>query len=312
MRLQATMQELTELARRVAEVEVLLADVGGELAAYGSDLDADPARLASATDRQATLRRLIRKYDGTGAGVGGVVDWARAAADRPAHLDDDDDRVTRLTTERDQLADELRRLAAAITAARQEAGQRLERAVAAELADLAMPDATVTVAVRPVDLGPHGGIDDVELLLARRPGRAGAPGAPGSVGRRALPGHARARGCARRGGSGSELRLRRGRRGVGGRAAVEVGRRLARLAVAAQVIAVTHLPQVAAFADRHLAVEKTDDGSVTRSGVSTLDGADRVPELSRMLAGQTDSELAHGHAEELLAAAAADRSASQA
>jgi DNA repair protein RecN (Recombination protein N) len=95
--------------------------------------------------------------------------------------------------------------------------------------------------------------------------------------------------------------------GVGGKAAVEVGRRLARLARTAQVIVVTHLPQVAAFADRQLLVEKTNDGSVTRSGVTILDGEARVRELSRMLAGLEDSELGRAHAEELLAAAKAAR-----
>ena len=97
--------------------------------------------------------------------------------------------------------------------------------------------------------------------------------------------------------------------GVGGKAAVEVGRRLARLARRAQVIVVTHLPQVAAFADTHLVVEKADDGSVTRSGVARLDQAGRVRELSRMLAGLEDSEFGRAHAEELLAAAAAERAA---
>jgi DNA repair protein RecN (Recombination protein N) len=94
---------------------------------------------------------------------------------------------------------------------------------------------------------------------------------------------------------------------VGGRAAVEVGRRLARLARLAQVIVVTHLPQVAAFADTHLVVEKADDGSVTRSGVIHLDRGSRVRELSRMLAGLEDSELGQAHAEELLGLAAAER-----
>jgi DNA repair protein RecN (Recombination protein N) len=95
--------------------------------------------------------------------------------------------------------------------------------------------------------------------------------------------------------------------GVGGKAAVEIGRRLARLARLAQVIVVTHLPQVAAFADAHLVVEKADDGSVTRSGVTRLDEAGRVTELSRMLAGLEDSEFGRAHAGELLAAAAAER-----
>jgi DNA repair protein RecN (Recombination protein N) len=99
--------------------------------------------------------------------------------------------------------------------------------------------------------------------------------------------------------------------GVGGKAAVEVGRRLARLARLAQVIVVTHLPQVAAFADTHLVIEKADDGSVTRSGLTRLDDAGRVVELSRMLAGLEDSEFGRAHAGELLAAAAAERASSE-
>jgi DNA repair protein RecN (Recombination protein N) len=94
--------------------------------------------------------------------------------------------------------------------------------------------------------------------------------------------------------------------GVGGAAALDVGARLAALAQHAQVVVVTHLPQVAAFADRQLLVEKTNDGTVTRSGVTVLEGEDRVRELSRMLAGQEDSETARAHAEELLATARAD------
>ncbi len=97
--------------------------------------------------------------------------------------------------------------------------------------------------------------------------------------------------------------------GVGGKAAVEVGRRLARLAQVAQVIVVTHLPQVSAFADNHLLVEKADDGRVTSSGVTRLDRPGRIRELSRMLAGLQDSELGRAHAEELLQLAAHDRAA---
>ncbi len=100
--------------------------------------------------------------------------------------------------------------------------------------------------------------------------------------------------------------------GVGGRAAVEVGRRLARLARSHQVIVVTHLPQVAAFADRHLVVDKSTGGGLTRSGVTTLREQDRVAELARMLAGMDDTDTGRAHAEELLAAAAADKAADKA
>jgi DNA repair protein RecN (Recombination protein N) len=91
--------------------------------------------------------------------------------------------------------------------------------------------------------------------------------------------------------------------GVGGRAAVEIGRRLARLARGSQVIVVTHLPQVAAYADRHLLVEKSDDGAVSESGVSVLSGDERLGELARMLAGQEGSTTARAHAQELVASA---------
>ncbi|OAP22493.1 DNA repair protein RecN [Amycolatopsis sp. M39] len=95
--------------------------------------------------------------------------------------------------------------------------------------------------------------------------------------------------------------------GVGGRAAVEIGRRLARLARTHQVLVVTHLPQVAAFADQHLVVDKGTSGGVTRSGVKTLDQDDRVRELARMLAGMDGTETGRAHAEELLATAEKDK-----
>src|SRR5436305_7079969 len=97
--------------------------------------------------------------------------------------------------------------------------------------------------------------------------------------------------------------------GVGGRAAVEVGRRLARLARSHQVIVVTHLPQVAAYADRHLVVDKAARGGVVRSSVRTLAEGERIAELARMLAGLDDTDTGRAHAEELLGAARAHRDA---
>ena len=198
-------------------------------------------------------------------------------------------------------------LAGQLSAARKEAADRFAADVTAELAALAMPHARITVAVTPLrEPGMHGA-DDIEIRLSAH------PGAP------ALPLH--------KGASGGELSrvmlaievvfagadpvptfvFDEVDAGVGGKAAVEVGRRLARLARLAQVIVVTHLPQVAAFADAHLVLEKADDGSVTRSGITRLDQPGRVKELSRMLAGLEDSEFGRAHAEELLAAAAAER-----
>ncbi|MFC5724971.1 DNA repair protein RecN [Streptomyces gamaensis] len=304
---------LAALADRIGEIGILLADVAGELAGYTSDLDADPLRLAAVEERRAALNQLTRKY---GEDIGAVLAWAEQGAARLAELDSDDDRIGELAAEREALRAELGGLAQALTDARTEAARRFADAVTAELAELAMPHARVSFAVRQteaedgievggrrVGYGPYGA-DEVELFLAPHPGAQPRPIAKGASG-----------------GELSRVMLAvevvfagadpvptylfdEVDAGVGGRAAVEVGRRLARLARSAQVVVVTHLPQVAAFADRHLVVEKTHDGSVTRSCVQAMEGEDRVRELSRMLAGQEDSQLARAHAEELLALAA--------
>ncbi|MFB9466027.1 DNA repair protein RecN [Streptomyces cinereospinus] len=306
---------LAALADRIGEIGILLGDVAGELAGYADDLDADPLRLAAVEERRAALTGLTRKY---GEDVDAVLTWAEQGAARLTELDGDDERIGELTAERDALRAELGGLAQALTDARTEAAERFAAAVTAELASLAMPHARVSFAIRqtedpegvevggrPVAYGPSG-VDEVELLLAPHPGAPPRPIAKGASG-----------------GELSRVMLAvevvfagtdpvptylfdEVDAGVGGKAAVEIGRRLARLAKSAQVVVVTHLPQVAAFADRQLLVEKTNDGSVTRSGVKVLEGEDRIRELSRMLAGQEDSETARAHAEELLETARAD------
>ncbi|MFJ1655322.1 DNA repair protein RecN [Streptomyces sp. NPDC088337] len=306
---------LATLADRIGEIGILLGDVAGELAGYADNLDADPLRLAAVEERRAALGALTRKY---GEDVSAVLTWAEQSAARLTELDGDDERLGELTAERDALRAELGGLAQALTDARTEAAERFAAAVTAELASLAMPHARVSfdlrqtedpegveVGGRTVACGPAGA-DEVELLLAPHPGAPPRPIAKGASG-----------------GELSRVMLAvevvfagtdpvptylfdEVDAGVGGKAAVEIGRRLARLARSAQVVVVTHLPQVAAFADRQLLVEKTNDGSVTRSGVKVLEGEDRVRELSRMLAGQEDSQTARAHAEELLAAARAD------
>lgn len=316
---------LRELALRLAEATVVLADVGAELGGYLQALDADPARLDAVLARQAELKQLTRKY---AADVNGVLAWAEQARRRLAGLDTSEDALAALATRRDELAAELAGHAAAVGAARRDAAAALGEAVTAELAGLAMPQAALLVAVTeraaaggdPHALaGPAGqlwsagpdGVDEVELRLVAH---SGAP---------ALPVH--------KGASGGELSrvmlalevvlshadpvptlvFDEVDAGVGGRAAVEVGRRLARLARSHQVVVVTHLPQVAAYADRHLVVDKAT-GGLTRSGVRALDDGQRVVELARMLAGLEQTETGRAHAEELLATATADRAAAAA
>src|SRR5450755_165389 len=241
-------------------------------------------------------------------GLGGVLSWAKLAAGRLGELDSDDDRISGLAAEETELAGTVGELAGCLTDARKQAAGRFAADVTGELTALAMPHARLTVAITPMaEPGPQGR-DEVEIKLAAHPGAT------------ALALH--------KGASGGELSrvmlaievvfagadpvptfvFDEVDAGVGGKAAVEIGRRLARLARLAQVIVVTHLPQVAAFADTHLVVEKSDTGAVVSSGITRLDDNGRVRELSRMLAGLEDSEYGRAHAGELLAAAAAERS----
>jgi len=298
---------LAGLASRLSEASYLLSDLAADLASYTESLDSDPARLAAVQERRATLGRLVRAYGGPSADVAGVLDWAKQAGARLAELEGDTDKITALADEEADLATQVGSLAADLTALRSAAAARFASEVTAELTELAMPHASLTAVLTELDEpGPHGA-DDVEIRLAAH------PGAP------PLPLH--------KGASGGELSrvmlaievvfagadpvptfvFDEVDAGVGGKAAAEVGRRLARLARSSQVIAVTHLPQVAAFADNHLVVEKSDDGLVTASGVTRLDQPARIRELSRMLAGLEDSEFGQAHAEELLAMAAHER-----
>ncbi|MBV9092708.1 MAG: DNA repair protein RecN [Streptosporangiaceae bacterium] len=298
---------LAALADRVSEASYLVSDTAAELASYADALDSDPARLAAVAERRAALGRLVRAFGGAAGDVAGVLDWAKQAASRLADLEGADDKIAELAAEADALAAQVESLAGRLTELRSAAAARFGSEVTAELTALAMPHASLSAVVVPLgEPGPFGA-DDVEIRLAAH------PGAP------RLPLH--------KGASGGELSrvmlaievvfagadpvptfvFDEVDAGVGGRAAVEVGRRLARLARSAQVIAVTHLPQVAAFADNHLVVQKSDDGLVTASGVLRLDQHGRVKELSRMLAGLEDSTSAQAHAEELLALAARER-----
>ncbi len=309
---------LGALAARLAELGHLVTDVALELSSYLASVDADPVRLSVAQERLAVLTSLVRRHGVDD--LDAVLAWSSRASDRLLELDGADDRIAALEQQDGVLEASLGGLAQQLSTARTKAATRFGKAVSAELTELAMPHATVSALVTqredPDGLPVGGrrvaastdGVDDVELLLEPH------PGAPA----RAL----------QKGASGGELSrvmlavevvfagsdpvplmvFDEVDAGVGGRAAVEVGRRLARLARDHQVVVVTHLPQVAAFADRHLQVVKASDGSVTRSGVVMLDDVERVAELSRMLAG-VDTGLARGHAEELLAAAALDRAA---
>jgi DNA repair protein RecN (Recombination protein N) len=272
------------------------------------------------------LAGLVRRYgDPPSTGIAAVLDWLERARVRLVELDVSDEALAALQAARDKSQSEAVELARALTKQRSAAAARLADSVTTELAGLAMPTAQLTVDVRPrpptagaptlpvdgsdVGAGPDG-TDEVEFVL--RP-HAEAPALP--IGR---------------GASGGELSrvmlalevclagtdpvptmvFDEVDAGVGGRAAIEVGRRLARLAHDHQVIVVTHLPQVAAYADRQIVVDKplsAEQQHVIASDVRIVTGDDRVAELARMLAG-SDSSTAREHATELLKAAASERS----
>ncbi|UQU67305.1 DNA repair protein RecN [Couchioplanes caeruleus] len=302
---------LGELAARVEEAATLVADVSSELSAYLDQLDADPARLEAIYERRAALRALTRKYADD---VEGVIAWADHARTRLAALDTSDELLEELDKERQRLAAQVAELAGRLTAARTEAAGRFAEQVSVELAGLAMPHARVEIAVLPrsagrdepaidaLAAGPDGA-DEIELRLIAHPGAPALPlqkgASGGELSRVMLAIEVVFAGA----GGPPTLVFDEVDAGVGGQAAVEIGRRLARLARTHQVLVVTHLPQVAAFADRHLVVAKDTGGAITTSGVKIVEETDRARELARMLAGLPDSDLGIAHAEELLAVA---------
>ena len=295
----------------------LVSDAAADLAGYGSALEADPARLAQVQQRRADLAALCRKYGDTAADV---LQWAASAEEKLLGWDTRADRMSALAAQRDDLRARLGQLAVALSGARAAGAERLGEAITAELHHLAMPDAVVQVRLAAEDDAaglplPDGrvvamrrdGIDDVEILL--RP-HAGAPFRP--IGEGASGGEASRTMLA------LEVALAAANpvpvfvfdevdAGIGGRAAVEVGRRLAQLARHAQVLVVTHLPQVAAFADQHIVVRKAGAEGITASSVVSLAPAEQQQELARMLAGMDDSATAVAHAGELIDLAARER-----
>jgi len=295
--------KLGDLAGRLEEAATLIGDVSAELSAYLDALDADPARLETIYERRAALRGLTRKYADD---VDGVIAWATRARERLSELDTSDELLEELDRERQRLATEAAELAGRLTTARQEAAGRFADEVTVELAGLAMPHARIQVAVVPREIGPDGA-DEVELRLLAHPGAPSLPlqrgASGGELSRVMLAIEVVFAGA----GGPPTLVFDEVDAGVGGQAAVEIGRRLARLARSHQVLVVTHLPQVAAFADRHLVVAKDTGGAVTTSGVRVVEDTDRARELARMLAGLPDSDLGIAHAEELLAVAAREK-----
>jgi len=290
---------LEPIAESLAALLYTAGDLAVQLSGYLDSLDADGAReLDLVQERRAQLADLTRRYGPTLNDVIALLDRGSA---RLLELDQDDSRIAALEASAEAALAEAERLAERVSALRRDAADRLAAEVTAELAALAMPDARLVVTVEPGERLTAHGRDEVSILLVPHPGAEPRP-----VGR---------------GASGGELsRIMLALEvviaradpvptfvfdevdaGVGGAAAIEVGRRLARLAEHSQVIVVTHLAQVAAFATNHLRVRKDTSGAFTTSSIERLSGESREREMARLLSGLADSESGLAHARELLA-----------
>ena len=295
--------ELAPIVEALDAANIAVSEISGQLSSYLGGLDSDTGReLEALQERRAELAALVRKYGHT---LDDVIDYLDQGSGRLLELDTDSDRIESLVDE--VAADQalVVELAGRLTAVRTAAAERLADRVTAELGALAMPNARLTVQVE--DRAEYGlsGKDQVAILLQPHSGADPRP-----LGR---------------GASGGELSrvmlaievviagndpvptfiFDEVDAGVGGAAAIEIGRRLAQLSHSAQVIVVTHLAQVAAFATNHLRVLKDNDGSVTASSVEQLDGDERIAEMARLLSGLQDSDNALAHARELIETARA-------
>jgi DNA repair protein RecN (Recombination protein N) len=304
--------KLDEISGAIAEGFFLIDDAARELTSYLTALEADPGKLDALQSRKAEINAFLKKYGGAGAGDEELIllaARAKGAKEAIADLNGGEDRIKELQTELTGLKKELLKNAKSLTDLRNAAALSLSKAVTAEIAALAMPHTIFSIAITSADYEgslkesdfTNLGCDEVAMQIQ---GHKGAPLI--SLGKGAS------------GGEMSRIMLAlevvlaqthpvgtyifdEVDAGVGGKAAIEVGRRLAALAKHTQVIVVTHLPQVAAWADTHFVVKKSSDGSVSQSDVTKLEDKARVEEIARMLAGLEGSASAQEHAAELLA-----------
>ena len=289
---------LAPIAQSIADANFIVTEISAQLASYLSGLDADGGReLEIVQERRAQLSALVRKYGPT---LDDTIDYLDTGSSRLLELDNDSDRIDALRAEVDADRARIVELGAKLTAVRRQSATRLSDEVTGELAALAMASARLTVVVEDRQDYSQTGKDQVSFLLQPHPGaepRALARGASGGelsrvmlaievviAGNDPVP----------------TFIFDEVDAGVGGASAIEIGKRLARLAETAQVIVVTHLAQVAAFATNHLSVVKDSDGSVTESSVRQLHGEERISEMARLLSGLPDSESGLAHARELV------------
>jgi len=290
--------ELAKYASELKDIGFSLNETAASISGYIASLDSDGAQELEAIQlRRAELTSAMRKY---GPSLDEVITYLDTSGARLLELDSSDEAIEKLTVAERELAEKSHELAEKMSAIRSKSASELSAAVTSELAALAMNGASLEVQVARLPELASFGFDQVSLLLSAYPGAEPRPIGKGASG-----------GELSRIMLAIEVVLAKSElaptfifdevdAGVGGAAATEVGRRLAMLAKNAQVIVVTHLPQVAAFASRHLRVLKSSTAEYTATDVVALEGEQIVEELARMLSGLSESESGKSHAKELL------------
>jgi DNA repair protein RecN (Recombination protein N) len=316
--LRAASRQLEELARyderfqesvqQMASVRAIVQDVGETTRHYADGINASPERLAEIEDRLALLDRLKRKY---GATLHDVIAYGEEVAEKLAEIENRDETLQSLRKQLQQAESAYRQIATALTAQRKEAARSLEKLAAAQINDLAMK-ARFEVAVTPNEDSaawtPHGW-DTIECLIATNAGEPLKPldqiASGGEMSRVLLALKVSVEEGANRSSRKKtpvprtlvfdEIDI-----GIGGRAAEAVGQKLKALSRAQQVLCVTHLPQIAAFADQHFLIEKQEKQGRTKTSIRVLTETERAEEIARMMSGATVTDTSRKHAEQML------------
>ena len=300
--------DLDQITERFTESLLNLQDIGSDLTSYLSSLEADPSRFAQLQDRKSALSSLLKRY-----GKGSDKDLAfeeliadgLGAKQKLADLSGGSDRISELEKQKLDIFSKMKISAVKLADDRKIAAEKLSKLVTSEIRNLSMPNSQFVISQSTLDSDKPGsytayGLDEIAILFAAHTGATPLPlskvASGGELSRVMLA---------------LEVVIAEAEpigtyifdevdAGVGGKAAVEIGRRLAKLSKSAQVIVITHLPQVAVWADNHLVVKKSESGSVTQSDVKEMSADERKVEIARMLSGQEDSQTAQEHASELL------------